>query len=337
MAGLVPAIHAAVIARRITWMAGTSPAMTMKERTDHLSLKTQNRPAARRDSALVFAAAAMAMLVWGSTPLVTRVAVLEIEPVAVGMLRTVLASLIAVPLALLLRLPRPRGGREWLLLLVSALGGFVLFPVLFSAGVRETSASHAALILAVSPLVTGVIAAASERRMPRHAWWLGAGLAILGEIALIAFRAGAPGGEASLAGDLLVVVACISSAAGYVAGARLAASITTWATTFWGIGIGGLILLPLVPLRLGPSAWAGAGLLGWGAVAYLSLGSTILGYICWYWALQRGGIARIGAVQFSQPVIALILAAAVLGEPLTLPLVLAALLVVAGVALAQRR
>jgi len=287
-------------------------------------------------AALIFGAAAVAMLLWGSTPLVTRVAVLEIEPTAVGMLRTVLASFLAVPLALLLRLPWPREGHEWGLLLVSSLGGFVLFPLLFSMGVRETSASHAALILTVSPLITGVIAAVTERRMPKRAWWIGVGLAFLGELALIAFRAGVPGGEASLVGDLLVLAACASSGTGYVAGARLAARISTWGATFWGIALGGLILLPLVPFRLGPSAWASAGLLGWAAIAYLALGSTILGYVCWYWALQRGGIARIGATQFTQPVIALLLAGAVLGEPLTLPLVLAALLVIAGVAIAQR-
>ena len=307
----------------------------MQHRTKSVSPVTGGKTSGG-EAALIFGAAAIAMLLWGSTPLVTRVAVLEIEPTAVGMLRTVLASLLAVPLVLLLRLPRPRGGREWGLLLVSSLGGFVLFPLLFSMGVRETSASHAALILAVSPLITGVIAAVTERRMPKQAWWLGVALAFLGELALIAFRAGVPGGEASLLGDLLVLAACAASGTGYVAGARLAARISTWGATFWGIGLGGLILLPLVPLRLGSSAWAGAGLLGWGAIAYLALGSTILGYICWYWALQRGGIARIGATQFTQPVIALLLAVAVLGEPLTLPLALAALLVVAGVAIAQR-
>ena len=92
-----------------------------------------------------------------------------------------------------------------------------------------------------------------------------------------------------------------------------------------------------MPTMLGPAAWAGAGAVGWGAIGYLALGSTILGYICWYWALQRGGIARVGATQFMQPVIALLLAVLVLGEPVTVPLVFAALLVVAGVTLAQRR
>lgn len=290
-----------------------------------------------RQTALVLAAAAVALALWGATPMVTRIAVLAIDAPAVGILRTTVAACLAVPLALALRLPRPRSLRDWILLLVSALGGFVLFPVLFSMGVRQTSASHAALILAVSPLFTGLIAAVVERRRPKGAWWLGAAVAFLGEIALIAFRAGMVEHEASLAGDLLVVVACMSSAAGYVAGARLAHRLTTWATTFWGIGLGGLILLPIVPAILGPAAWAGAGALGWSAIGYLSLGSTILGYICWYWALQRGGIARIGATQFMQPVIALLLAVLVLGEPVTGPLIVAALLVVAGVAIAQRR
>jgi drug/metabolite transporter (DMT)-like permease len=299
--------------------------------------ETAGEKASTSEAALVWCAAAAALLIWGATPMVTRVAVLEIEPSAVGILRTLLAAALALPLAAALRLARPRGAREWGQLAVSALGGFVLFPVLFGLGVRYTSASHAALVLAVSPLFTGLIAGVVERRMPSPTWWVGASLAFAGEAALVSFRADIAASDASLGGDLLVLVACIAAAAGYVAGARLSRKITTWATTFWGIGLGGVILLPLAVLRLGPHAWSNASALGWSAVIYLALGATIAGYICWYWALQRGGIARIGATQFAQPVIALGFAVAVLREPLTPPLMLAALLIVAGVALAQRR
>jgi drug/metabolite transporter (DMT)-like permease len=302
-----------------------------------MASETTSERARASEAALVWCAAAAALLIWGATPMVTRVAVLAIEPTAVGILRTMLAAALALPLAAGLRLARPEGAGEWGQLLVSALGGFVLFPVLFGLGVRHTSASHAALVLAVSPLFTGLIAAAVERRAPSRTWWLGAGLAFTGEIALVASRAGVGEVDASLGGDLLVLVACIAAAAGYVAGARLSRRITAWATTFWGIGLGGAILLPLAVLRLGPEAWSGAGPLGWSAVVYLALGATITGYVCWYWALQRGGIARIGATQFAQPVIALGFAVAVLREPLTPPLAFAALLIVAGVALAQRR
>jgi drug/metabolite transporter (DMT)-like permease len=302
-----------------------------------MTSQTSSEKTTASESVLVWSAAASALLLWGATPMVTRIAVLEIEPSAVGILRTTLAATLALPVAFALRLPRPQGASEWGQLAVSALGGFVLFPVLFGLGVRHTSASHAALVLAVAPLFTGLIGSAVERRALSPTWWLGAGLAFAGEVALVSFRADLAETDASLGGDLLVLVACISAAAGYVAGARLAQKITTWATTFWGIGLGGAILLPLAVVRLGPQAWTGAGAFGWSAVIYLALGSTITGYICWYWALQRGGIARIGATQFAQPVIALGFAVTVLREPLTAPLMFAALLVVAGVALAQRR
>ncbi len=290
-----------------------------------------------RERALILAAAAAALLIWGATPMITRIAVMAIDPTAVGILRTGLAGVIAMPLALALRLPRPGNGREWGLLLVAALGGFVGFPVLFTIGVRHTSASHAALIIAVSPLFTGLIGAAVERRPPRAAWRFGAALAFVGEVALIGFPSDFGGPDVTLAGDLLVLTGSVGAAAGYVAGARLSERLTTWATTFWGIGLGGLLLLPVAAGVLEPAAWAGAGALGWAAVAYLALFSTILAYVCWYWALRRGGIARIGATQFVQPVIALAFAVMVLGEPLTPLLAVSAAIIVVGVAIAQRR
>jgi drug/metabolite transporter (DMT)-like permease len=78
------------------------------------------------------------------------------------------------------------------------------------------------------------------------------------------------------------------------------------------------------------------GTVGWLAVAYLALGSSILGYITWYWALARGGIARIAVLQFAQPVATLVLAALILDEPLRLPLALAGAGIILGIAIAQR-
>jgi drug/metabolite transporter (DMT)-like permease len=83
--------------------------------------------------------------------------------------------------------------------------------------------------------------------------------------------------------------------------------------------------------------WPSAGWQAWSAVLYLASITTILGYIGWYWALARGGIARIGTIQFFQPVSGLILAALLLGERMTLPLLAASIVILAGVWIAQRR
>ena len=54
----------------------------------------------------------------------------------------------------------------------------------------------------------------------------------------------------------------------------------------------------------------------------------------WYWALGRGGIARVGLIQFLQPVSGVILAALLLHEQISLTFVLASALVLFGVWLA---
>jgi drug/metabolite transporter (DMT)-like permease len=68
---------------------------------------------------------------------------------------------------------------------------------------------------------------------------------------------------------------------------------------------------------------------------YLALFGTIGGYVAWFWALDRGGITRIASWQLAQPVVTLALAALLLGERITLPLLLVAASIVAGTAWAQ--
>jgi drug/metabolite transporter (DMT)-like permease len=123
---------------------------------------------------------------------------------------------------------------------------------------------------------------------------------------------------------------------------------------FWGACVFGLfaVLLfavsqgaGLVPGR-GHLAWsilgsggaglAGAGPAAWACFAYVSVVSMFLGFFAWYRGLAEGGVARIGQVQLSQPVLTLLWSVLLLGErvgPLT---VLCALLVLGSVAVGQR-
>ena len=71
-------------------------------------------------------------------------------------------------------------------------------------------------------------------------------------------------------------------------------------------------------------------------VLFLALATSIVGYIGWYWALDRGGIARTAPLQFLQPISGLLLAALVLDERLTSTLVAGAAVVLVGVWLARR-
>ncbi len=211
------------------------------------------------------------------------------------------------------------------------------FPLIFSLGIGATSAAHGALVLASLPVFTGLFAAIAEKRRPSSRWWLGSAIAMTGEVLLIGFRFGFDDAGASVAGDLTVFASCAAASLGYVAGGRLARSIGAWPTTLWGITAGGLLLAPVLPFVLERVAWGSVGAVGVLAVGYLVLFSSILGYVTWYWALARGDMARIGALQFTQPMVGVALAAVVLSEPVTPPLALAAAGILLGVWIVQRK
>ena len=286
-------------------------------------------------SPIVLLAALFAVLFWGGSPVGTKVAVGEFTPIAMSALRTLIAGPVGLILALALRIPLPRTRTEAVLLALCSFCGFIGFPIIFTAGIARTSAIHGAMILAMLPVFTGAIAHTLERKRPAPLWWLGCAIAIVGEAVLVSART--PGGEATLAGDALVVLSAMVASTGYVTGARLAqAGYPSQGTTYWGIVLATLLFLPFSPLLFATTMWSAISPAAWAGVIYLALGVSMLGYVIWYWALSKGGIARIGVLQFLQPISGVILARLLLAEPITPTVLTASAIVLAGVFTATR-
>ena len=74
----------------------------------------------------------------------------------------------------------------------------------------------------------------------------------------------------------------------------------------------------------------------WSGLFYQAIGVTIVAYLLWYWALGTGGIARVGLMQFLQPVSGVILAWLILAEQLSLKFAAASVIILVGVFLAFR-
>ncbi|MCG8696088.1 MAG: DMT family transporter [Minwuiales bacterium] len=284
----------------------------------------------------ILVAAVLAVTLWGATPVVTRFAVGVADPLTVGLLRTVLAAVAAGPLLALMRIPLPRGPRRLGSLALSSITALAVFPVLLSLGLERTSAANAALIMTAIPIFTGIFAAVAERLPLPPLFWLGAAVAMVGEAALVGLRLGAPAGG-DLYGDLLIAAAGVTAALGYVAGARLSRDYPAVGATLWGLVLAGCLVLPLLAalFAFGPVPRLSGDL--WLALVYLAVGGSLIAYIAWYWALSRGGIARTGTVQYAQPLVTVVLAALFLRESITWPLLAAGAIIVAGIAIAQRR
>lgn len=299
-------------------------------------MEDSKKPQHSAPLAIVWGVTGLAVLLWGGTPIANKIAILGIDPATIGVLRPVLAGPVAVALALTLRLPFPTGGRDRLLLFISGITNFAIWPTLLSVGIGLTSAAHAGLIIAQIPVFTGLFAALLDRRWPHAYWWLGTTVAVIGTFFLIMHQGDSTAGEASVVGDLVILAGVQSCAIGYIVGGRLAPVIGTRATTFWGIGIAAVVVLPVVIAIADRTDWSAVAGASWLGVAYLAFLGSFGAYLAWFWAMGHGGITRISTSQLAQPVVTLVLAALILGEAMSLPLIVIAGVIVAGAACAQR-
>ncbi len=274
-----------------------------------------SRPPLADEPWVPVAVALALMVVWGGTPMFSKIAAAQIDPLLVGILRTVLAGCLALPLAFAMRQPLPSDTRGKQLLAFSGFAAFIAFPLMFTVGQSTTSAMHGALVLATLPVFTSLFGTLLERRRVSKTWIAGCVIAMAGEAVVIVWRtAGATQGS-SLTGDLIVLASSAICALGYVAGARLSQrGYASLPTTLWGAAGAAIVLLPLMAWQLARTGVPSADAAAWGSILVLALLTSVLGYVAWYWALAKGGISRIASIQFTQPLFGIALAAIVLGE-----------------------
>jgi drug/metabolite transporter (DMT)-like permease len=85
-----------------------------------------------------------------------------------------------------------------------------------------------------------------------------------------------------------------------------------------------------------PSSFAAVTVAGWAAFAYVSLFSMLIGFFFWYRGLSKGGIAAVSQLQLFQPFFSLLLAATILNETVSWPMVAVTAAVALCVAGAKR-
>lgn len=262
-----------------------------------------------------------AMLLWSTTAITNKIAVTYMDGFSAGILRSLLAGILAVIVASLLKYPFPSTIPDRLLLLISGIASFAIWPILISVGIEQTSVSHAALIMALIPIFTVIIGSLVDRKTLKTGWWFGASIALLATTALIFSRFlpdASFNDEANTTGDLIILTGALVCAIGYVAGGKLSPKIGTEATTFWGLSIALFILIPAFYTISGSTDWSNVDIKGWYAIIWMALFSSLAGYALWFFALGQGGIRRIGSILLLMPVITLFFAHLVLNEQITI-------------------
>jgi drug/metabolite transporter (DMT)-like permease len=210
--------------------------------------------------------------------------------------------------------------------------GYHLF---LNFGTQHTTSGVAALVVALAPGITVVLAVALglDRIRPRHV--VGLALAFVGVVVVVALGSGQELSFESVQGPLLVLGAPISFALYNVILKPLLGRHDLLALTAATSLVGTIGLLPLVRsstvdavVDTSPEVVA--------LLLYLGVLATLLGYILWNMGLRGLGPTRAVTYAYAIPALAVVFGAILLDEPVTAWLVLGAALVVGGIVLAQR-
>ena len=252
----------------------------------------------------------------------------QLPPLFVTAGRAGFAGLLSVAYLWITGAPRVQR-RHVPVLLASALGTVVGFPLFLSLALRDVDAMHAAVVTGLMPLTTAVGAAIYFRQRPSTGFWI---CAVLGCAMVLCFAAWKGSGHLSAA-DGLLLLAVLSTAVGYVAGARVASELPAEQVICWVLVLSLPLTLPLM-LATWPAQPARMG--AWGGFAYVTLFSMWLGFFAWYRGLAIGGTVRVSQVQLVQPFLALLFAVPVLVEHLDATTVLFSLAVIAVVFVSKK-
>jgi drug/metabolite transporter (DMT)-like permease len=304
-------------------------------------------PRLPRRWALVAAFAAV-YLIWGSTYLAIRVAVGSFPPFLMAGSRFLVAGGLLY-LWLRLRGAAPPGRGHWRAALV--VGGLLLLGGngLVTWSEQALDSGLTALIVATVPLWMALFAAlAPGGRRPGGRALAGLALGFAGAALLVAPLAageGTAGGSAGAAvgaggvatgvAALAVVLATVSWATGSVLSPRVGLPASPGLATALEMLAGGALLFGL-GLASGEAArldLAGVTPAAWAAWLYLVVFGSIVAFSAYVWLLGHTSATRAATYAYVNPVVAVVLGAAVLQEPITARMWLAAPLIVAGVML----
>lgn len=274
---------------------------------------------------------------WSGAWIIARAAAHEALPAAITVGRFAVAALALVPVWFLLERgrhfrPTPRDAA---LLLGMALTGIVGYTLLFLSGIALAPASDGAVI---TPALAGVfamlIAWPALRQRPTVQQTTGALLALAG-VFLVGWsalsRAGL--GSARVTGDLIFVASAGLWGVYTVLGRRAADRIPPVTGILLASVLGVAVLAPVAVLFQGTTILVGWSGLAWANVLYLGLVATAVSFVTFYLGVRQVGVANAAPFYGLVPVFAVVEAAWLLNEELTILHAFGGAMVFAGIAL----
>ncbi len=292
--------------------------------------------AARHAFGVTDAGLLLMAFIWGVNFTVVKTGIATLPPMAFNGIRVLLAAvvLIGVAFAVAGRRAFPSWRDARMLLAIGVLGNGV-YQLMFIAGLSRTRAGIAALVIAAGPAWIAILSRFFGRERVSRRGWAGILLQIFGMVFVVASAGLIDADRTALVGAAFIMVGSIVWAlftvmlqpyTTRVHPLHLAAlTLTSGALLLFAIGWPSIRRLDYGAITAGE----------WAAVAYAGIGALVVAYLLFYRGVRVLGPTRTAMYGNLQPLIALLVAWAVLHERPTIWQGVGGALVMAGLLLSR--
>jgi drug/metabolite transporter (DMT)-like permease len=259
------------------------------------------------------------ILIWGTNFSVVKVALRDFPEIPFNATRLVVATTVFLGAIRWTRddaRPRaPLTRTDWIQLLFLGLVGTFLYQLCFVAGVRRTSVGNGSLIVGISPIVIALMSAVAGHERISLLRWAGVFMALVGLYFVVGH--GVEFSPQTLRGDSLMLAGVACWATYSVASQPILKRHSPLVVIGLTFSIGAACYVLMMVPTLMEVNWGGVSGFSWFLMVASALLALNLSYWIWYTGLKRLGGSRTSVYSYLTPIVAMIVAAIWIGEPIS--------------------
>ncbi len=292
----------------------------------------------KRGDFIALLKATFAVAVWGASFIATKIALRDISPFTLIWLRFGIGILILGVFVY--------ARREFSLISKKELGYFSLLGFLGitfhqwlqSNGLITAQAVTTAWIITTIPIFIAILGRFVLKE--KLGWIRLSGIAVAAFGVILVVTKGdlqsAVHGKFGSFGDLLILISAPNWAVFSVLSRRALKSYSSTNAMLYVMTLGWIFISPFFFIQSGFNEIAAITLNGWLSILFLGIFCSGFAYIFWYDALKAITASRVGSLLYIEPIVAVIVAAILLNEPILLVAIIGGVLIMFGVWLVNR-
>jgi len=270
------------------------------------------------------------IIFWGSSFVVVKALLLQgLTPIAIATFRFLVAGALFLVALVVMKVRRPLSvvlfERKDILVFVGlSLAGVTFFFIVQYVGIELAGASVAAILVCfLSPILIALLSMRIFNEALKRKQFLGLAVAGIGTLVVITggtmdLRSSDP---TFLLGSLILLLTPILWASYTLGGKRLIEKYSPFLVVAYVSIIGGLFLVPFSLAENSLNGILTLNLQAWGAILYLAVTCSFVGYFIWFYVMSRVKAAVASSFLFAEPLVTVLFATTFIGENVT-PLIL---------------